>query len=433
MCLFREVNFTMIASQKLDPIDSVFWNLDTPTSPQTIGVVCLLDRSPRIDDLMSMLHERCNLFPRLVQKLNSNSRHGLSWETVSFPSIEQHIQVISDASIQSHDQLVQRLCDQYTTRFTFDEPLWQLIIVNGGTTPEGHPLHAAFFKIHHCFADGLGGLAFIETLLSDEPETAPAIHETNLRSEDDNGDGRSRSVLGNVFKFFQAATAFGSQNPTCPLRGTGSGRREITTRTLHLKDVRAKARTANTSVTCALLALTTAALRSYLCDRGVTLDIPQALIPVSLRTAEERLALGNKITGVLVPLPINLDSFDNQIKYIHDYFADLKRRDLLAGFAGVARVIAALPRFTHKTLHGLQAKKTTLICTTMPWVRHARYLCSAKVLQVFPLPALLKDHGMALGFISYNGSVGVSCITDPTIIPSDVFHREWDKAVASNL
>lgn len=42
---------------------------------------------------------------------------------------------------------------------------------------------------------------------------------------------------------------------------------------------------------------------------------------------------------------------------------------------------------------------------------------------VYPFPALLKNHGLALGFIMYNGTIGVSVIFDPNIMSGDKIHQ----------
>ena len=76
-------------------------------------------------------------------------------------------------------------------------------------------------------------------------------------------------------------------------------------------------------------------MRDWLLERGELPDEPLvSLIPMSVRTDEEKGTFGNKVMGMVLPIPTDLDDPRARLLRAHDVLK--RRQDPGAGPAGVA-------------------------------------------------------------------------------------------------
>ena len=96
--------------------------------------------------------------------------------------------------------------------------------------------------------------------------------------------------------------------PPTPFNGFVGTLRRIEWLTLDLHQVKAVKNRLGGTVNDVVLATITSALRRYLEHRGYSPDRVElrAMCPVNVRTANERLKLGNRVSAMMAPLPVGI-------------------------------------------------------------------------------------------------------------------------------
>jgi WS/DGAT/MGAT family acyltransferase len=173
------------------------------------------------------------------------------------------------------------------------------------------------------------------------------------------------------------------------------------------------------------LAVVAGALRRWLADRELALGGLElkALVPVSIRTEDERGELGNKLTAMRGPLPVGIA---DPVERLHAVSAAMDRlkaskqphaaeaiwaiNDWLRDFAPPAllRPTAAL---------NFSTRLFNLLVTNFPGPQIGLYVLGRPLAQIYPVGFLAKDHGLAVAILSYNGQVGFGFLADPAAVP----------------
>jgi WS/DGAT/MGAT family acyltransferase len=248
-------------------------------------------------------------------------------------------------------------------------PLWELYLIHG--LSEGRV--ALFTKIHHSVADGMSGQEVLSALLDPSPEgreLAPPPPEAHggrvpgelemlgrgllgvprqplraLRSVPDAvpnltelpganaipgvptlnaGLGRLRRLLGSGEdpELLEVTTA---RAPRTFFNGPISQHRRVAIGRLSLDTVKAIKASAGVTVNDVVVALCAGALRGWLLDRHELPDDPLvAMIPVSVRTEEERSTFGNRVSIFTVPLATDEPDPGRRLARTHELLREAK-------------------------------------------------------------------------------------------------------------
>ena len=245
----------------------------------------------------------------------------------------RHTALPKPGDIRQLKRLVGRIMSQQLDR---GEPLWEIWYVEG---LEGDRF-AIISKVHHCMVDGLAGVDLMAAVMRVDadasvvpapawiPRPAPdqaqlladeALHRAALPLAAAQA-GRAalahpgaaleagRDALVGVYKALSAGLTPAS---SCPLNvAIGPHRRFDSTR-MDLAAVKGIRHALGGTVNDVVLAIVAGALRRFLRSRG---ERPQdlelrAMVPVSVRRAEQRGALGNRVSFVLAGLPVGIALF----------------------------------------------------------------------------------------------------------------------------
>ena len=82
------------------------------------------------------------------------------------------------------------------------------------------------------------------------------------------------------------------------------------------------------------LAAVTGALRALALSCGEPVRPLKAMVPVSVRTDEERTALGNRISFAFIELPLELGRAEARLQRVHEQTSAFKSADRPAGSRG---------------------------------------------------------------------------------------------------
>jgi diacylglycerol O-acyltransferase / wax synthase len=165
-----------------------------------------------------------------------------------------------------------------------------------------------------------------------------------------------------------------------------------------------------------ILAAVAGALGRYMRARGhatVGLEL-RAMVPVSIRTADQHGALGNRVTTMMAPLPVWCEDPKRRMELVTKGMGDLKQSKQAMG----ATLLTQLADFAPTTIAGqaarLQARQRffNLVVTNIPGPQFPLYLMGRRMERIFPMVPLAKNQGLCIGVMSYDGQVNFGLIGD---------------------
>jgi len=328
-----------------------------------------------------------------------------------------------------------------------ERPLWEMHLIeglDGGRT-------ALFQKVHHCMVDGMAGAQLLEVLLDAAPDRrepepaapgfAPALPAPAARAGLALADGLRRqlrlagSALGAlrgpaaaraaVTRLRDAAHSAvqlaANDVPRMPWNeAIGSARRLEFTR-LPMDGVREIRARRGGTVNDVVLSVLAGGLHHYLvasghATRGLELT---ALVPVSLRDADAAHALGNRISGMLVPLCVDLPEEVPRLAATCAITERLKQR---AAWTGLDALLGALDEAPAPLVALLGSslrlgRLANLIATNVPGPRETRWLARHRVEALYPIVPITDGIGLGLAVFSYDGALHVGLNADAGLVP----------------
>jgi diacylglycerol O-acyltransferase len=192
------------------------------------------------------------------------------------------------------------------------------------------------------------------------------------------------------------------------------------------------------TVNDAVLAVVAGALGRWLRTRGVRTEGIElrALVPVSIRTADDAGTLGNRIAAMRGPLPVYVDDPVERLRQVQESMGNLKQSKQALG----AEVIAGLTDFAPPTLLAQASRLNfstrlfNLIVTNVPGPQFPLYLLGREMEEIVPIAFLPENHALAIAIMSYNGKVDFGLLGDYDAMPDlEDFGRMLEDSLAELL
>lgn len=358
-------------------------------------------------------------------------------------------------------QLSARIMQQHLDR---SRPLWETWVVEG---LEGGRF-AVIAKVHHCMIDGIAGVDLMQLLLSPDPRSPapepapryePRPEPTSLQLLRDDLARRARiplTALHDMREFLQEAedvrhevvaratgalTTLGAtvRRPSeTPLNQPIGAHRRFDWCSMDLAEIRDVKNRLGGTVNDVVLAIATGAFRRFLQGRGIRLarDLDfRVLAPVSVRRPEEREALGNRISGWIVRLPLDGRDPKRRLQRIAEQTRSLKASKLALG----AELLINVVDWTPATLLSLGARGIASllpfnsIVTNVPGPQVPMYLCGARLLEAFPHAPLIDRVGLGIALMSYDGRLHWGINADYDAVPDVEVFRDAIEASFEEL
>jgi diacylglycerol O-acyltransferase len=304
-----------------------------------VGAVAVLERAPfhdrdgrfRLDEVRALVASRLQLIPRFRKRVVPVPLGRPVWVDDERFDIARHVRLTSLPAPGNRRQLLElaeRLMAQVLDR---GRPLWELWFVDGVDRGEHVGL---IHKSHHTLTDGISGVdiatvlldfARDPTVLDDDGWTpAPAPDPTRLvvdhvreqmtrpgelastvrRATDAPRDAVDRATgLGRAIGSFLDGQIVA---PRLSLNGPVRSGRRIETVRIPLATVRWVRETFGCTVNDVVLAVVGSAVARVLDAHGELCPelVLKAFCPVSVRDDDQRMQLGNRISTMVVPLPV---------------------------------------------------------------------------------------------------------------------------------
>jgi WS/DGAT/MGAT family acyltransferase len=166
------------------------------------------------------------------------------------------------------------------------------------------------------------------------------------------------------------------------------------------------------------LAVVTGGLRRLLEARG---ERPpeqglRAMVPMNVRQASEKLALGNRISSLFVHLPVSADTTEERYARVMAEAEELKRGTQALGTSTIISLAGLAPPAIHTTIaRALYATRLfNVTVTNVPGPQMRLYALGARLREIIPLVPLAADHAVGVAIFSYDGNVvfGINAAAD---------------------
>jgi diacylglycerol O-acyltransferase / wax synthase len=436
--------------ERLSGLDECFLGFETANSPMHVAVTAIFDPGPLcrpggavdIDGVREHLAGRLALVPRFRQRLAYLPvMRDAVWIDDDAFDLSRHVRHASLPRPGSTEKLQQRCAEIIERPLDRRRPLWEAWVVeglaNGG--------FAFVVKVHHCIVDGIAGIGMLAALLDASPtpapvdsaawrpRPAPTSHEL-LRDEIVRRVRGTREIgraVGRVFTDPVAGAAgIGaaasslwrlvrtglSTAPDVSFNRPVGPHRQLAWGQFDLARVKAVARRLGGTVNDVVLTVVSGAIGAALRQRGERVpDLPlRAVVPVSVRRAEELGAPGNRVSLWLVPLPVHERNPRRRFHEIHATTDELKR----SGEATGGSVIAEAANWAGGAVVELTARLVgssrlyNLIVTNVPGPSIPLYLAGSLLREAYPHLPLFEQQGLGIALLSYVGRLAVCIAAD---------------------
>jgi hypothetical protein len=140
---------------------------------------------------------------------------------------------------------------------------------------------------------------------------------------------------------------------------------------------------------------------------------------VSVRSKEQRGALGNQVAAMWAPLPVGVENPAECLRRIAVAMEDLKK----SGQAVGAQVLTNLAGFAPPTILSqaarLQARQPffNLVVTNVPGPQFPLYLLGRRLLVLYPVVPLAQRQALGIAVMSYDGHLGFGLLADYDALP----------------
>ena len=436
---------------RLTSIDASFLHQEGSASHMHIGAVLVFEGPPpEFDAYLDHVRRRLHLVPRYRQKLATpplETGRPLWVDDPSF-NLEYHVRHAALPSPGTEGQLFQlagRIASQQLDR---NKPLWESWLVEGLEDDR----FALIFKTHHSLVDGVSGVDLATVLLDLEPR--PAMQSTDLepwqpRPEPSPAELVLAGVRGMVTTTAEmiaralaaAARPASSMNmlrdaaeglgeivwaglnpaPETPLNVEIGPHRRFAVVRQELADYKEVKDGLGGTVNDVVLTVVSGALARWLRSRGVRTEGVEmrALVPVSIRTADDRGTLGNKLTVMRGPLPVYISDPVARLRFVRQAMDGLKESKQAVGAATLAAVNNLAPPtiLAQASRLNFSTRLFNLIVTNIPGPQLPLYVLGRKLEDLFPVAFLPKDHALAVAIMSYNGGIDYGLLGDYDALP----------------
>ena len=434
--------------ERMTALDAAFLQAETDRAPLHVGAMSILEGGPLVDErgafrlaeVRDHVAGRMHLLPRFRKRV-AVPPYGQGrpvWVDHEGFRIDEHVLHVTLPPPGDEEQLARLCCEIQARPLGRRRPLWELWFVDGledGTV-------ALVEKVHHAMVDGISGVDVAAALLDLEPDPAPldvpewrpvppptdvellTLAELDrlrrplgwllgLRTElPDLVTARSTvDGLVDALKGLVAAPVHDH-----PLAGRIGHDRVLCWTTVPLEEVREAAHRRDATVNDAVLSAVGGGVRRVLGTRGTLADAStlSVLVPVSTRAPDERGRLGNRVSGVIAPVPIDEADPDARLHAVAAAMSAHKEHHQSTGVQlaveGLEVLEPALMSVLARTIH--HQPFLDVVVTNVPGPSSPLYFLGARLLRSVPIVPLGGNLTMGIAILSYAGDLTIGIYAD---------------------
>ncbi len=405
------------------------------------------DGSLDIDRIEEYVYARLDAIPRYRQRIMRTPLEGHPiWVDDDSFNIKYHVRHTRLPAPGDERQLKRLVGRVFSQRLDREKPLWELWVIEG---LEGDRV-AICSKVHHCMVDGVSGAELIQALLRPEPQEkpdpiapwtarktpgavelgvdeiarvagAPVALAESLRKLARDEDGARHQLTERLQGFARTFGDFSGTTPV-PFNQPIGPHRRIDWFSMPFSRIREIRKAVGGTINDVVLATTAGGAARYLSrDRGLDLDdiTYRVMTPVSVRSAEEKGALGNRVSAWSIELPLSEPDPLVRLEMIREETRDLKESKAALG----GDVLSAVTEWTGSGILSLGARMMNYgtpfnsVVTNVPGPQSTLYLLESKMLEIKPHVPLVGTLGMGIALFSYDGTLSWGFSADWDLVP----------------
>jgi diacylglycerol O-acyltransferase len=419
--------------------DALFLHIERPGQPLNIAGVSMFEGEMKLADLRAFVESKLPLIPRYRQRaVPSPFDFGLpTWEFDPQFDIRNHVREVK-LKHGTEDELKALAGKIVSESLDRQRPLWDFTLarLKGGRT-------GMVTRIHHCLADGIAGVGAMNVILDASPNPPPVsrkkLKATPPPAPKDAGaallDGLAKSYLslfngaltlhsglmnmaeqavanpaGAPAELLRVLSELAAPAERLPFNVICNGPQKFAWTEVPLADIKAIKNKCGGTVNDVVLATVTMAFGRYVAHRGVDLTgrSLRVVVPVNVRGNGDAKELGNQISFVPVPLPLDLRDPVKLLAVVTERVEFLKHARA-AEFVGLlGGLLATLPNAFWKNIgpvaSQLPLSLCNIICTNVPGPQIPLYLMGHKMLSWYPWVPIGGLMGINCAILTYNGT-----------------------------
>ena len=423
--------------------------------------------------MCTVLTERLHLLPPFRWRLAEvplGLDHPYWFEDPDF-DIEYHVRELALPRPGDDRQLAEQVARIHARALDRAHPLWELYVIQG--LRKGRV--GVFTKIHHAAIDGMSGAEILGVLLDPSPEgrvlppapdgrpPAPAPSQLEMLQRGLIGLPRHQLRALNALprtlarldaipgvQAIPGAPALArltrrigrigrpardggmleaprSKAPRTVFNGPVSSHRRVAFGTLSLTTVKDIKNATGTTVNDVVVTICAAALRAWLDDRRELPDAPLvAMIPMSVRTAEQRGTFGNRVSTMAVAIPTDVADPLARLEAAHEALRSAKEHHR----AVPATLLQDATQFVPPAIHARASRVTlrlsarnavapvfNVVISNVPGSPAPLYCAGARLLANYPVSAVADGMGLNITVLSYEDRLDFAIVADREQVP----------------
>ncbi len=459
----------MDSGDRLSGLDTSFLRLEDGNAHMHVASLTVFDGpAPAFEDLCDHVESRLDLVPRYRQRVAEiPAQQGRPiWVDDPHFNLRYHLRHTA-LPRPGGDEELRRLAGRvFAQRLDRDRPLWEIWMVEG--LRDGR--WAMLSKTHHALVDGVSGVD-ITTIMYDldehparpparsvarwEPRPLPtkaqllsgAITERLVqpRAVVEELVALSlgpRRVAGKVLRQVRDMGGFALVGmrpvPLTPLNVAIGPHRRYAWVDADLAEFKQIKNHLGGTVNDVVLAAVALSLGRFLRRRGFDTDgvVLRAMVPVSVRTADQRGALGNKVAAMWAPLPVGIEDPADLLREVRAAMGDLKESGQAVGAQAITELLGFAPPTILSQAMRLapHQRYCNVVVTNVPGPQFPLYVLGRRLRALYPVVPVYDRLALNIAVLSYDGRLGFGLLADYDAVPDlDLLAADLDHAVGAML
>jgi diacylglycerol O-acyltransferase / wax synthase len=437
--------------ERMSTLDAGFFFAEHANVPMHLGALAVFEGpAPSYQELAGLYAAKLSRVPRYRQVVRTAPLQLFrpAWADDEHFDIGYHLRHAVVPKPGRAPQL-RRLAGQiYAQPLDRSRPLWEAWLLEGIEAGRW----AILSKAHHCIVDGIGGADLMAEVFDLHPDAGPPVQPAAWQPQPGPSlaatlaSGLRDAVIwplrvlagvpglmcqrlparDDLAAFTRGLTSsarrLAAPSASCLNGPIGPGRRWAwTTASLNrVKEIRAEF---GGTVNDVVLAAITRGFRDLLIERRELSDglIVRSLVPISIRCAEERGVITNRLSAVLANLPVAESDPIRRLQLVSDQMDQIKRTHQAAGAEMLTQVLGAAP----PTILNLGARAAfqipqplvQTVTTNVPGPQFPLYILGRQMVQAHPYVPIGDNVKIAIAIFSYLGQLSFGITAESSAAP----------------
>ena len=437
---------------RLGAEDYAFLLMERDNEPMNIGSVAIFEGELPYHEFLGNLSSKLHLIPRYTQVVVPAPFDvgRPTWESDPHFDLSRHVHEVWLPQPGTREQLLDLAASLYSRPLERSKPLWECYIVRG--LDDGNS--ALVFVIHHCLVDGVGGVELAMVLLDTipnpprvtyshpvEPAFIPSRRRLLVDALFDDvsewvdraatwqerwgtmlGATREPGWLHSMRRALEVAIPLlALPVEKASFNNKLSPRRRIAATALSFDELRAVKSRIGGTVNDVATAIVSAAVGRYMAEQGERTERRslRVLTPVNVRAPDQSGRMGNRISMLLVEVPLWEMAPAERVRAVSERMKWLKSEDAGGGIEMIGTELLSLPTPLLKAFAAFGSPPNTLanmICTNVAGPVMPLYSVGHRLLHLHGLAPISWEMAINCAVTTYNGEITFTWVVDPDAV-----------------